>query len=35
MPFEIFVIPGVLIGIFGFYVGLKAQSKERQTENNE
>ncbi len=27
MPFEIFIIPGLLFGLFGFYRGLKLRSK--------
>lgn len=28
MPFEIFIIPGILAGLFGFYMGLKAHKQE-------
>lgn len=27
MPFEIFLIPGLLVGFFGFYKGLQARNK--------
>jgi len=28
MPFEIFVIPGIICGLIGFYIGLKAKNKQ-------
>jgi len=28
MPFEIFVIPGIICGLFGFYIGLKTKDKQ-------
>lgn len=33
MPFEIFLIPGLLFGLFGFYQGLKAKKKYEETFN--
>lgn len=28
MPFEIFVIPGIIFGLIGFYMGLKEKNKQ-------
>jgi len=28
MPFEIFVFPGILCGLYGFYVGFKVIKRE-------
>jgi hypothetical protein len=31
MPFEIFLIPGLIFGIFGFYRGLKKRDQYEET----
>ena len=35
MPFEIFVIPGLLFALFGFYRGLKLRVRLEETSKEE
>lgn len=37
MPFEIFVIPGIVFGLYGFYLGLREANvyKLRSNKSNE
>jgi len=33
MPFEVFLIPGILFGLIGFLVGLKKERNAKYIEN--